>query len=132
MHPVPESSLRQLLESQRALEAQTATLGGSPGAVLVVGEAVLAFASLEASALFPLLPLLDPAVKTELADEHERLADDLQLLRWLVANTPDSPDVAELTGALARRMREHIARDGRLLAQASRLGERTGEGQPPE
>ena len=46
------------------------------------------------------------------------------LLASLAATTPDSPDVAILAQAIAKRMCEHIARDGRLLAQAARLSAR--------
>ena len=65
-----------------------------------------------------LTTLLDPAVHAELAREHEEFAEDLQLLRWLLDTTPESPDVAVLTASLVRRMRQHTERDGRLLARA--------------
>ncbi len=117
-------ALNRLLDLQRALEAHTTGVEQSPASVLEVGQAVLNFASSEEQAFFPLLPLLDPAVRSELGDEHEQLAADLQLLQWLVSTTPDSPDVASLAGALARRMHTHVARDGRLLAHALRLADR--------
>ncbi len=118
------AALNRLLDLQRALEARTLAVEPSAAAVLEVGRAVLEFASSEEEAFFPLLPLLDPAVRSELGEEHEQLAEDLQLLQWLVSTTPDSPDVASLAGALARRMHTHVARDGRLLAHAVRLAER--------
>jgi hypothetical protein len=120
-------ALRRLLDLQRALEARTTGLEQSPASVLEVGHAVLEFASSEEQAFFPLLPLLDPAVRSELGDEHEQLAEDLQLLQWLVSTTPDSPDVASLADALARRMHAHVARDGRLLAHAARLAGLAGQ-----
>ncbi len=125
-HPGTDA-LARLIGVQRALEARTTAVDPSPAAVLEAGQAVLEFATSEEQAFFPLLPLLDPAVRSELGDEHEQLAEDLQLLQWLVSTTPDSPDVASLAGALARRMHAHVARDGRLLAHAVRLAERAGQ-----
>ena len=37
----------------------------------------------------------------------------------LVRAAPDSPDVIILTASLLQRMRQHIHRDGRLLARAA-------------
>ncbi len=118
------NALDRLLQLQRALEARTIAVEPSAAAVLEVGRAVLEFAGSEEEAFFHVLPLLDPAVRSELADEHERLGEDLQLLQWLVSTTPDSPDVASLAAALARRMHAHVERDGRLLAHALRLAQR--------
>lgn len=114
----------RLMELQRMLEARTSGLGASAADVLEVGAAVLEFAECEEAVFFPLLPLLDPAAKADLGGEHEQLGEDLQLLDSLVATTPDSPDVGILAEAIARRMRTHIARDGRLLAQAARMAAR--------
>lgn len=124
-------ALDRLLVLQRALEARMLAVEPSAAFVLDVGRAVLEFASSEEEAFFTLLPLLDPAVRSELGEEHEQLAEDLQLLQWLASTTPDSPDVASLADALARRMHAHVARDGRLLAHAARLAGRqrqTGQG----
>ncbi len=123
-------ALSRLLELQRALEARTIAVEPSAASVLEVGRAVLEFAGSEEEAFVALLPLLDPAVRSELGDEHEQLAEDLQLLQWLVSTTPDSPDVAALAGALARRMHAHVARDGRLLAHAVRLAGRPQQAGP--
>ena len=125
-----DDDLTRLIALQRSLESRTAALADSATEVLQAGEAVLEFAAHEEAAFFPLLPLLDPAARAELGEEHGNLAADLQLLRWLVATTPDSPDVAALAAALARRIREHIARDGRLLSQALRL--RAGHAREPD
>lgn len=114
----------RLLELQGLLEAQTSGLGASAGDVLKVGTAVLEFAEREEAVFFPLLPLLDPAAKADLGGEHGQLAEDLELLDSLVTTTPESPDVGILAEAIARRMRAHIARDGRLLAQAARMAAR--------
>jgi hypothetical protein len=114
-------ALSRLADLQRSLEARTASLDGSPAAVLALGPAVLDFATNEEHAFLPLLELLDPAVRAELGGEHESLAQDLELLGWLVDTTPESTDAAVLAEALTRRIRQHIARDGRLLAQAQRL-----------
>ena len=61
------------------------------------------------------------AVIQELASEHEQLAEDLQLLEWLVRTAPESPDVDGLTTSLLSRMRTHVHRDGRLLTRAAAL-----------
>ena len=114
-------ALGELLELQRNLAERTRDLTGDADAVLRTGRAVLTFAEREETAFFPLLPLLDPAALAELGGEHQQLADDLDLLESLVATTPDSPHITVLAVALARRMEAHIARDGRLLAQAARL-----------
>lgn len=115
------AEIQRLMRLQEMLAERTSGLGVSPAEVLEVGAAVLEFAEREESAFFPLLPLLDPAARAELGGEHVQLAEDLQLLEWLISTTPDSPDVATLAEAIARRMRSHIARDGRLLAQAARM-----------
>jgi hypothetical protein len=117
-------AIAELLDMQRSLAARTRDLAGDASAVLRTGREVLTFAEREEAAFFPLLPLLDPAALAELGDEHQQLADDLDLLESLVTTTPDSPDVAVLADALARRMASHIARDGRLLAQAARMAPR--------
>jgi hypothetical protein len=113
--------LTRLMELQRDLEEHISSLAVLPVDVLKIGTAVLAFAEREEAAFFPLLRLLDPAARAELGGDHQQLADDLQLLEWLVSTTPDSPDVATMADAIVRRMRGHIARDGRLLAQARRI-----------
>lgn len=123
-------ALNRLLDLQRGLEARTIAVEPSAASVLEVGRAVLEFAGSEEEAFFPLLPLLDPAVRSELSDEHEQLAEDLQLLQWLVSTTPDSPDVPTLAAALARRLHAHVARDGRLLAHAARLAGRQEQAGP--
>jgi hypothetical protein len=124
MDATPQTEIGRLMELQHRLEARTSGLGASAAEVLEVGVAVLDFAEREEAFFFPLLPLLDPAAKAELGGEHEQLAEDLELLDWLVKTTPDSADVGILAEAIARRMRAHIARDGRLLAQAARMAAR--------
>lgn len=124
MDDAASRELTRLMEFQRALTERIARLGAAPEDVLLAGAQLLEFAAGEESAFFPLLPLLDPAARAELGGEHAQLAEDLQLLEWLVSTTPESPDVATLADALARRMRTHIERDGRLLAQAARMAAR--------
>ena len=124
MTPDPRADIDQLMDLQKILEVRTSGLGASAADVLKVGAAVLGFARREEAVFFPLLPLLDPAARADLGGEHEQLQEDLQLLDSIVTTTPDSPDVGILAEALARRMREHLARDGRLLAQAARMAAR--------
>ena len=121
MTSASHAEIQRLVQLQEKLAERTSGLGASAAEVLEVGAAVLEFAEREESAFFPLLPLLDPAARAELGGEHEQFAEDLQLLEWLISTTPDSPDVGTLAEAIARRMRSHIARDGRLLAQAARM-----------
>lgn len=116
-----QSMLEALMAEQRELEARIHDLHASPRETLVVGESLLAFANREDEAFSVLTPLLDPAVRAELAAEHQRIAEDLELLDWLVRTTPMSPDVSVLTSSLVRRMRQHICRDGRLLSRAAAL-----------
>lgn len=116
--------LAALLQEQRALEQRINGLGPCAEETLVVGGALLAFAGREDEAFSTLAPLIDPAARQELAAEHRQIAEDLTLLDWLVRTTPASPDIAVLTASLVRRMREHIDRDGRLLARATGLGPR--------
>jgi len=128
-YPAPMTSmvqveLQKLRDLQRVLEERTSDLEASANEVLAVGQAVLDFAEREEAALFPLLPLLDPAARAELGGEHEQLREDLDLLDYLARTSPESPDASTLAEAIARRMRSHIARDGRLLAQAERMAGR--------
>jgi hypothetical protein len=113
--------LGALIAEQRELEARIHDLHASPRETLVVGEALLAFAAREDEAFSALAPLLDPAVQAELSAEHHRIAEDLELLDWLLQTSPMSPDVSVLTASLVRRMRLHICRDGRLLSRAAAL-----------
>jgi hypothetical protein len=124
MAATPRAEIERLMALQRMLETRTSGLGASATDVLKAGAAVLEFAGREEAVFFPLLPLLDPAAKAELGGEHEQLAEDLELLDWLVTTTPESPDIGMLAEAIARRMRAHIERDGRLLAQAARMAAR--------
>jgi hypothetical protein len=116
-HPILES----LIVEQRELQSNIEGLLASPRETLAAGEALLAFAAHEDDAFSTLAPLLDPAAHAELNAEHQQIAEDLELLRWLIRTSPDSPDLTVLTTSLVRRMRRHIQRDGRLLARAVAL-----------
>jgi hypothetical protein len=113
--------LEGLLAWQRALLERLSALGTAAAEVLELGTDVLRFAEHEERAFFPLLPLLDPIARAELSHEHDEISEDLKLLEWLLATTPESPDVDILAAAVVRRMREHVERDGRLLLRAARL-----------
>ena len=119
-----DSTLTALLAQQRALQERAQTMGDRVEDALAMGAALLAFAAREDQAFSALTPLLDPAARQEFAAEHEEIAEDLGLLDWLLRTTPDSPDIAVLTASLLRRMRQHIDRDGRLLARAAGLSAR--------
>jgi hypothetical protein len=113
--------LEGLMAQQRALLERLTAVGHGAGEVLRLGTEVLRFAEFEERAFFPLLPLLDPIARAELAHEHDEISEDLKLLEWLLATTPDSPDVEILAGAVLRRVRAHVERDGRLLRRAAGL-----------
>lgn len=116
---ISHNMLVALLAEQRALEEQVHEIGLGAEETLRVGQALLAFARREDQAFSAVAPLLDPVVQQDLAGEHRQLEDDLQLLDWLVKTTPESPDVLVLTASLRTRMRQHVERDGRLLARAA-------------
>ncbi len=118
------STLAALIEEQRALEDRICRSDLGPEDALAAGRTLLEFAEREGDAFSVLSPLLDPVAHTELAIEHRQIADDLELLEWLLTSSPDSPDVAVLSAAVGRRMQQHIARDGRLLARAAGLSGR--------
>lgn len=116
--------IEALLAQQVDLAARLEHVGSHPDDTMAAGKAVLAFADREEVAFSTLAALLDPAAQAELSVEHRQIAEDLELLEWLLSTTPKSPDVAALSSSLARRMREHVERDGRLLARASSLSTR--------
>jgi hypothetical protein len=111
--------------AQRALEERLHNRCMCPEDALVAGRALLAFADYEDEAFSGLATLLDPAARQDFVTEHHQIAEDLTLLESLLHTTPDSPDVAELTASLLRRMRQHLDRDGRLLATATGLQPRS-------
>ena len=113
--------LDALIAEHRALQTHIEGLLASPSETLAAGQALLAFAKHEDEAFSALTALLDPAARAELNAEHDQIADDLELLGWLLRTAPDSPDLPVLTTSLVRRMRRHIDRDGRLLARAAVL-----------
>ena len=116
-----QSTIGALIAQQRELAARVHGLGGIPAEVLGVGQSLLGFSAGEDAALEPLAPLLDPTVRAELIAEHQQLADDLELLDWLLRSTPGSPDVEVLTASLVTRMCQHVDRDARLLARAAAM-----------
>ena len=125
MPSIGQNMLSSLIAEQVQLEERINDLRSSPRQTLAVGGALLEFAGREDEAFAALSSLLDPAVQAEMQAEHEQIAEDLELLDWLLRTTPESPDVAVLTLSLIRRMRQHVDRDGRLLTRAAALKLRT-------
>jgi hypothetical protein len=119
--PGDQSVLAALFEAQGALEGLLHNGCTCPEDALVAGRALLAFADYEDVAFCGVAALLDPAARQEFVTEHQQIAEDLTLLDWLLGATPESPDVDVLTASLLRRMRQHVARDGRLLTTVTRL-----------
>lgn len=91
-----------------------------PADVLDLGTAVILHGALERRWLLALRPMLDQAAIAQLDQEHERLDDDLELLESILDASPDSPDVGPLCAALLERLREHVARDERVLYRLAR------------
>ncbi len=85
-------------------------------AILALGAGVLLHGALEPAHAAAILAVVDGAVREQLRAEHGALEEDLQLLREML-DSPDTvaEDVATLSASLLRRLREHIARDERLL-----------------
>lgn len=125
MPSIGQNMLSSLIAEQVQLEERINDLRSSPRQTLAVGGALLEFAAREDEAFAALSSLLDPAVQAEMQAEHQQIAEDLELLDWLLRTTPESPDVAVLTLSLIRRMRQHVDRDGRLLTRAAALKFRT-------
>lgn len=117
MARIPTSDLlRRAAREHRRLERLAATVRESdPEAVLQLGAAVVLHGLVEELHLFALHRLLDPSVRDELRAEHDRIEETLSLLEELLAEPVPSDDLAALTAALARRLREHVERDGRVL-----------------
>ncbi len=86
-----------------------------PREVLGLGTAVVLHGALERRVLLAQSPVLDQAAVAQLDEEHARLEEDLELLESILEASPDSPDVGPLCGALLERLREHVARDDRVL-----------------
>lgn len=121
MRSMGESMLTALTSELRELESRRRDPEATARHTMAIGRSLLAFAEREHDLFSSLLPLLDPAVQASLAAEHRAIADDLELLRSLLETIPGSPDIAVLSASLARRMREHVDRDRRLLTRAATL-----------
>lgn len=87
-------------------------------AILDLGTAVVLHGLLEPGLTTGLTSLIDESVVAQLAEEHDRLSDDLQLLESLWTQERNSPDLADLSGALLDRLRRHVGRDQRLYYDA--------------
>jgi hypothetical protein len=101
-----------------------------PRDVLDLGTAVILHGALERRLLLAPSPVLDQAALAQLEEEHARLEDDLELLESILETNPDSPDVAPLCTALLERLRDHVARDDRVLYRLAR-GVRAEAGKEP-
>lgn len=115
----PSPVLATLLSEHRAVEGRIQDMEDSPHEVLAAGQALLTFARQEDEAFAALASLMDRVVLDEMSAEHDEIASDLELLEWLAATTPASLDTIVLSESLARRMKRHVSRDGRLLARAA-------------
>jgi hypothetical protein len=122
MDRIDRSRLASLRDEHRRLTRLIDAPAG-PGDAVVVGRALLAFAGHEDAMLSRLALVIDPDAQSELTAEHRQIADDLELLEWLLQNVPESPDVDVLSASLLRRMQTHIERDGRLLSRAAAFQE---------
>jgi hypothetical protein len=91
------------------------TAATDPAAVLELGATVLVHRALQVASSTRILSWLDPAVRARIGEEQDRLGQDLELLRELHESEPASTDVMVLSGALLRRLREHLLCDERVL-----------------
>ena len=82
--------------------------------MLNLGATIVAHAA-HISYLRELNRFLDDSILEELAIEHRRLADDLQLLESL--DRSGSPDIGPLASALVTRIQELLDREQRILYQ---------------
>jgi hypothetical protein len=89
-----------------------------PDEAVTIGKALLRFAAQEEAMFSTLATLIDPAAQVELTTDHREIAEDVNLLEWLLQTTPESPDIPVLASSLLQRMQAHVARDGRLLSRA--------------
>lgn len=83
--------------------------------VLDLGSAVLLHGMLEKELEWHLRGLLDQAATEQLQREHEEFAESLELLNSLWRQEPDSPDLAPLSAAVLVRLRQHVAKDQRMM-----------------
>lgn len=114
MEPATDQVSARVAEQHRALIdlAATTTPTDVP-AVRILGAAVLLHGLLEPACLAPILRLVDPTVRQQLAEEHEQLNADLSLLGEL--HRSDDADAPVLASALHERLRRHLDRDERTL-----------------
>lgn len=77
--------------------------------------ATIAAHSAHISYLSELNRFLDDSILDELAAEHRRLADDLELLEAL--DRSNSPDIGPLASALVVRIQEVLDREERIFYQ---------------
>lgn len=110
----------RLLEAEKAHRAlirrARRTTCHCPDAVLNLGATIAAHAA-HASYLGELNRFLDESVLEELAVEHRRLADDLDMLESLAQSESESPDVEPLASALVGRIQELLEREQRIFYQ---------------
>jgi len=96
-------------------------------AILVLAAAVLLHGELEPAHLGAVLRFVDPAVLDELASEHANLAQDVDCLRELRDEDPESADTQLLAAAIRQRLLSHLQRDERILYQPLRRLQGNGE-----
>lgn len=117
MTPLPAPGLlRRAAREHRRLERLAAALpADDPVAVLHLGSAVLLHGFFEETYLFAAHRLLDRAVCELLCGEHDEIREGLALLEDLLRDPGSPEDLPSLAAALARRVQEHVERDGRIL-----------------
>lgn len=110
------SALSRLDRAHRLVAAWVESASDpTPATVLTLGGFVLLHGAIEDAWLFDRQRWLDPAAVARLRSEHDQFAEDLDLLRTLMATEPASPDLRPLARALFSRLREHVCRDARVF-----------------
>ena len=85
-----------------------------PSSVLNLGAAVASHSMIVAR-LWELHPFIEDIVAEEIAAEHLRIDQDLELLETLSRSAPDSTDIGPLASALLDRIRALLEREDRVL-----------------
>lgn len=108
----------RLIEAERAhwalLRRARQTMCHCPDSVLNLGATIAAYET-QTAHLRELNRFLDDSVLDSLAAEHQKLAEDLELLESLALSKSGSPDVEPLSEALIERIQELLEREQRIF-----------------
>jgi hypothetical protein len=112
--------LARVVANHETLRAQAAAASPDVSGVIHLALAVIAYGFIEERWLFPARPLVDPLVVAELRREHERIAEDVDLLRSLCGAGEDPADRGAVSASLLARLRTHVEREERIVYEPLR------------